>query len=77
MTFRAFVMAACVFAGCARPDPLSGTWAGEFIAQGRPKPTPMTFLLKFDGKETVSGTSSAFRSPATSQRARSTPRAAL
>jgi len=37
----------------------------------------MTFQLKFDGKETVSGTFVAFRSLAMSRKARSTPRAAL
>jgi hypothetical protein len=40
--------------GAATRDPLSGTWTGELDIP--PGPRSVTLVLKFDGKQTVSGT---------------------
>ncbi len=73
MTSKAFLIACCmlVFAapwapaqsGAAKPDPISGTWSGEFIPDGTPDPVSVTFQLKFDGKGSVSGTFSGLPNP--------------
>jgi hypothetical protein len=72
MTRRWFVTACCAllvapvtFAqprGGAKPDPITGTWAGELVPQGGP-PRPVTMELKFDGKK-ITGTVSGMPSPA-------------
>src|SRR5260221_11737709 len=47
----------------AMADPISGTWTGALTPAGGPPPTSVTFQLKFDGKDAVSGTFSGLPSP--------------
>ena len=73
MTRRGFVIACglLVFAaplvlaqsGGATADPITGTWTGELAPSGAPAPRPVTFQLKFDGKDTVSGTFTGLPNP--------------
>lgn len=74
MTRRWLVLACCVLVTAssalaqsrakAKPDPISGTWTGELVLQGRPRPLPVTMELKFDGKSAVTGTVSGLPNPA-------------
>jgi len=70
MTFRALMMAACMFAvaalalaqsGAARADAITGSWTGEFAVDGASR--PVQFQLKDDGKGVVSGTFTGLQSP--------------
>jgi hypothetical protein len=63
MTKRLIAIAACVLVSAlplvaqsrgAKPDALSGTWAGELAVEERTR--SITLDLKFDGKSTVTGT---------------------
>src|SRR5688500_17103250 len=72
MTFRALVMACCVFAlaapalaqsGAAKSDSITGAWTGEFVMEGAPKPMPVQFQLKLDGKGVVTGTFTGLPNP--------------
>jgi len=64
MTFRALAIACCMFAlaaptlaqSGAATDSITGTWTGEFVIEGAPKPMPMQFQLKANGKGVVTGT---------------------
>jgi hypothetical protein len=47
-----------------RSDPISGTWTGELGMNGATAPVSVTFQLKFDGKDAVSGTVSGLPNPA-------------
>lgn len=69
------VMACCVLLSASpmlaqseRPaggaDPISGTWAGEFVLQRDPSSAvSITMQLKFDGKRAVSGTFTGLPTP--------------
>ena len=48
----------------AKPDPITGTWAGELSPQDAPRTMAVTMELKFDGKSAVTGTVSVFPNPA-------------
>src|SRR5688572_30717451 len=48
----------------AKADPLTGTWAGEFVLKNGARVVHVTMDLKFDGKRTVSGTVSGLPNPA-------------
>ena len=72
MMFRGLVIAAfmLVFAtqalaqsGASRVDPVSGTWSGELTLKDAPKPVPVKFQLKVDGKGVVSGTFTGLTMP--------------
>jgi hypothetical protein len=75
MTGRRFVYACCVLLSLlfatamsaqsrgAAADPISGTWAGELIPQGAPRPIQITMTLTFDRKSAVSGTVSGLPNP--------------
>ena len=72
MTSPALMMAVCMFAlsapalaqsGAAKSDSITGTWTGEFVIEGAPKPMPVQFLLKVDGKGVVTGTFTGFQNP--------------
>jgi hypothetical protein len=63
MTKRLIAIAVCVLVSAlpvlaqsrgAKPDALSGTWAGELAVDERTR--SITLELKFDGKSTVTGT---------------------
>lgn len=45
-------------------DPISGTWTGELMRDGAPRPRAITMELKFDGKSAVTGTVSGMPRPA-------------
>ncbi len=75
MTRRLFLMACCLLLAAtptpaqsggakAKPDPISGTWTGELLPQGRPRPIPVTMELKYDGKSAVTGTVTGMPNPA-------------
>jgi hypothetical protein len=75
MTRRQFVAGCCVLLPAnailaqsrgakPKPDPLSGTWTGEFVLQNASRAIPVTMELKFDGKSAVSGTVSGLPNPA-------------
>lgn len=74
MTRRRFLTACCLVLSAAstfaqprggkpRADPLSGTWAGELVAEGGPGRVPVTLELKFDGKSAVTGTIAGLPNP--------------
>jgi hypothetical protein len=44
------------------PDPISGTWTGEFVLQNASS-VQITMELKFDGKSAVTGTFSGLPNP--------------
>jgi hypothetical protein len=47
----------------AKPDPLSGTWMGEFIVGDSGRARSVTMDLTFDGKGKVSGTFTGMPNP--------------
>ncbi len=47
----------------SRADPISGTWTGALAATGGPAPIAVTFQLKLDGKNAVSGSFTGLPSP--------------
>jgi len=47
----------------AKPDPLSGTWTGEFIVGDSGRARSVTMDLTFDGKGKVSGTFTGMPNP--------------
>jgi hypothetical protein len=59
------VTALCAFApqGRGTSDPITGTWNGTFTPQGAESGNALTFQLKFDGKQSVSGTFTGLQSP--------------
>jgi hypothetical protein len=46
----------------AAADPITGTWAGDLVLEGR-GPVDITMELKFDGKSAVSGTFKGMPNP--------------
>jgi hypothetical protein len=48
----------------AKADPLTGTWTGELVRQDDSRRIPVEMVLKFDGKNVVSGTVSGLPNPA-------------
>jgi hypothetical protein len=56
------VLPAVAQSRAAAPDPVSGTWTGE-LTPGGASPVSVTFQLKFDGKEAVTGTFTGLPSP--------------
>jgi hypothetical protein len=62
----AFVLAAPMLAHAqksdAAADPITGTWAGDLVLEGR-GPVDITMELKFDGKSAVSGTFKGMPNP--------------
>jgi hypothetical protein len=46
-----------------KPDPISGTWAGELVPTGADRGRSVTLVLKHDGKGKVSGTIAGFSNP--------------
>ena len=61
----AVVSALCAFAPQRQStaDPITGAWTGTFTPQGSESGPAMTFQLKFDGKQSVSGTFTGLQSP--------------
>jgi len=62
----ALVLAAPMPAVAQKPDapadPITGTWAGELVLEGR-GPVDVTMELKFDGKSAVTGTFQGLPNP--------------
>ena len=72
MTRRLLAFACCVLVSAvtigaqsrgAKPDPLTGTWAGE-LSPHPERSIAVTIQLKFDGKSAVTGTVSGLPNPA-------------
>ncbi len=73
MTRRTLVLVCCLLLSgpspsaqtkAAKPDPITGTWAGELSPQDAPRTMAVTMELKFDGKGAVTGTVSGLPNPA-------------
>jgi hypothetical protein len=75
MTTNALVLIACLLLpsapaptqtparSAAKTDPLSGTWIGELSPKSIDRTVDVTFELKFDGKQGVSGTFKGMPNP--------------
>jgi hypothetical protein len=65
-TCCALVLAAPMLARAQKPDeaadPITGTWAGDLVLDGR-GPVAITMELKFDGKSAVTGTFQGLPNP--------------
>jgi hypothetical protein len=75
MTRRAFVLVACILLPslpllaqapakpAAKTDAVTGTWTGELSPKNFDRSVRVTFELKFDGKQGVSGTFKGMPNP--------------
>lgn len=73
MTRRGFVVLVCSIAlgvaalraqeNTATTDPITGTWTGELRPKDGPPPAAVTFELKYDGKNKVTGSFTGLTDP--------------